>query len=629
MRFRSGIVRGRGGVVYRSAIVALLVAHVALVTLQIVTTFPVVDELAHVPSGVAHWQEHDFAYYRVNPPLGRLVATAPMMLPWYDSVYKSVDYQDDTGARRPEFSAGHRVFSKLGMGIADEFTLPRFGGLAFSLFGAILLGSWVREEAGELAGVVSVGLWALSPTMIANAAVVLPDMAGCSMGVLACYAVYRWAGAPSLGRASVAGVCVALSMLSKSTWVLGLVVFPACFLIARSLAGRRRLASRAAPGGSGDAEGEAIPSQTTSIGTSETAFRRWMGLVLQVAACLLVAIVLVNGGYFFTGWMEPLDSFEFRSRMLSGMEGLEAPPGNRFAGTFLGSFPSLLPRDYLLGIDYLKWEVEEQKLSFLAGEIRLGGWWYYYLVAVAIKTPLGTILLASIGSVLLIRDHARSLLLFLAVPAMVLFASISITGGFNHHHRYVLSIYPVIFAAAGCAFGRGAPGGRGWWFLTGASLVVAAIASLSAVGYPHSFFNRLAGGPYNGYRWLTFSNVEWGHDLKKVESWITRHSGSRDIAAKFGYNVSVRNHFADGVIDFDRLSLLLTTDRWRNVVNERGIYVVVHANRLSDLPSCSISRAVDGREPSEFISPAYRVYLFQGESDLRILDRAHGRGNGR
>lgn len=153
MRFRSGIVRGRGRVVYRSAIVALLVAHVALVTLQIVTTFPVVDELAHVPSGVAHWQEHDFAYYRVNPPLGRLVATAPMMLPWYDSVYKSVDYQDDTGARRPEFSAGHRVFSKLGMGIADEFTLPRFGGLAFSLFGAILLGSWVREEAGELAGI--------------------------------------------------------------------------------------------------------------------------------------------------------------------------------------------------------------------------------------------------------------------------------------------------------------------------------------------------------------------------------------------------------------------------------------------------------------------------------------------
>jgi len=38
------------------------------------------DEVGHLAAGINHWRSGDFAYYRVNPPLVRLIACAPLML---------------------------------------------------------------------------------------------------------------------------------------------------------------------------------------------------------------------------------------------------------------------------------------------------------------------------------------------------------------------------------------------------------------------------------------------------------------------------------------------------------------------------------------------------------------------
>ncbi len=52
--------------------------------------------------------------------------------------------------------------------------------------------------------------------------------------------------------------------------------------------------------------------------------------------------------------------------------------------------PVPLPRNYVLGIDLQKSDFENQDMSYLRGQWRVGGWWYYYLYAMAIKVPLGT-----------------------------------------------------------------------------------------------------------------------------------------------------------------------------------------------------------------------------------------------
>ena len=46
--------------------------------------------------------------------------------------------------------------------------------------------------------------------------------------------------------------------------------------------------------------------------------------------------------------------------------------------------------------------------------------------------------------------------------------------------------------------------------------------------YPHftAFFNRAAGGPANGPRYLLDSNLDWGQDVKKLKAWLAE---SRDV----------------------------------------------------------------------------------------------------
>ena len=38
-----------------------------------------VDEMAHLPAGISIWQLNRFELYRVNPPLVKMVAAAPVM----------------------------------------------------------------------------------------------------------------------------------------------------------------------------------------------------------------------------------------------------------------------------------------------------------------------------------------------------------------------------------------------------------------------------------------------------------------------------------------------------------------------------------------------------------------------
>jgi hypothetical protein len=44
--------------------------------------------------------------------------------------------------------------------------------------------------------------------------------------------------------------------------------------------------------------------------------------------------------------------------------------------------------DFAEGIAVLKGHNDSGHLSYLLGELRSGGWWYFYLVALAAKTPL-------------------------------------------------------------------------------------------------------------------------------------------------------------------------------------------------------------------------------------------------
>ena len=43
-----------------------------------------------------------------------------------------------------------------------------------------------------------------------------------------------------------------------------------------------------------------------------------------------------------------------------------------------------------------------------------------------------------------------------------------------------------------------------------------------------SYFNELAGGPKNGYTYVTDSNADWGQDLKRLKAYLNDYNNCQD-----------------------------------------------------------------------------------------------------
>jgi hypothetical protein len=180
-----------------------------------------------------------------------------------------------------------------------------------------------------------------------------------------------------------------------------------------------------------------------------------------------------------------------------------------------------------------KRDFESHYDSYLGGEWRQEGWWYYYLYALAIKVPLGVWMLAILAAFLGVarRGYAsnwRDELTVLA-PAIVVLSFVSSQTGFNHHSRYVLPIFPFLFiwiSKVARAFERKE---RGTTLFIGAAAAWAIASSLSV--YPHSlsYFNELVGGPANGSAYLVDSNIDWGQDLLYLRDWLKAHPEAQPL----------------------------------------------------------------------------------------------------
>ena len=220
--------------------------------------------------------------------------------------------------------------------------------------------------------------------------------------------------------------------------------------------------------------------------------------------------------------------------MLAGFDADGAgTSGNRFEGGVLEMLPVPLPKDFVYGVDMQKRDFERKAWSYLRGEWRMGGWWYYYAYAVMIKVPLGTWVLILMGlvSAVLCREYRTSWRneLFLLLPGIAVFLLVSSQTGLNHHMRYVLSVFPFLFIWGSRVARSIALEHRAVAAIATIALAWSVVSSLWI--YPHSlsYFNESTGGPTRGHFHLVDSNVDWGQDLLYLKRWLREHPEARPL----------------------------------------------------------------------------------------------------
>jgi hypothetical protein len=158
-----------------------------------------------------------------------------------------------------------------------------------------------------------------------------------------------------------------------------------------------------------------------------------------------------------------------------------------------------------------------------------------------LKTPLPTLLLLILALVCFGREKllkkggntavTNSSLL---IPALGYFA-IALTTDINLGYRHLLPVLPFLFIFVAAVL---VPGGSQLspkqFILPGALITWLAITTVAI--YPHyiAFFNRLAGGPDGGWRYLVDSNIDWGQDLAGLKTWLDANGVDRVWLSYFG-----------------------------------------------------------------------------------------------
>ncbi|MHB1423819.1 MAG: ArnT family glycosyltransferase [Gemmataceae bacterium] len=465
------------------AIITMLAVHVFLLVDGIFKHFVTVDESGHLAAGLYHWQAGCYDMYQVNPPLPRMLAVLPALAdPDIPSILPVA-----SGGWRNEFTNARLHAYECGPYYLHFLRLARLAGIFWSVLGAWIVYCWSHRLYGRGGGLISLALWCFSPNVLAHGQMATPDLPATVAGLAATYQYWHYLRSPTWLDAILAGFLLGIALLCKLTLLVLFAIWSVLWIIQRF--------------------------QTQKSTRPRT---------LHGCAMIFLSLLVLNLGYGFDQTCKPLGDFQFFSELLANR-----PIGNRFRDTSFRWLPVPVPAEYLRGIDMQRYEFEHGYFSYLMGEWRSQGWWYYYLIGLTLKVPLSTWCLILIGLVLLIARRPSGCCwrddLTLWLPVVVILGLVSSQIGFNHHLRYVLPLFPYAFIAAGrTSWLLYLPKWRLGWI---APVLVLVTITTTVRIHPHhlSYFNELAGGPNHGHDYLLDSNIDWGQDLLFLKQWLNDH----------------------------------------------------------------------------------------------------------
>jgi hypothetical protein len=182
--------------------------------------------------------------------------------------------------------------------------------------------------------------------------------------------------------------------------------------------------------------------------------------------------------------------------------------------------------------------------AYLLGEVRMDGWWYFFPVALAVKTPIPFLLFFGVGlGVVLGMERGatrwRALAPAAAAGALLL---VSLPSRINIGLRHVLPIYVLLAVLAGLgavALWRWRKAG-----LLGPALAAALVAWQVAGGiriHPDylAYFNELAGR--HPERILVDSDLDNGQDLRRLADTL-RALGVKEVGLAYAGSATVAEH---------------------------------------------------------------------------------------
>jgi hypothetical protein len=456
--------------------VLLLWIFFAQAATSMVAESPTVDEQAHLMRGYVYLELGDLRFKIGHPILANALSAVPL----WALTELSLPTDDPAWQENRWGAFSDRFIWRPGNNVDLIFFLSRLVTVTLGMLLATLIFRWTRQLWGRGAGLVALTLFVFDPTIVAHSRYTTDDVAVSLSYFAATYGLWRYLETDRMRDLALTGVAFGLAQGCKFSALLLIPVFVVVvclwpFLHSATAANRRQ----------------------------------WF---LEHAAGL--AVIFAIGGLTLWGGYR----FDFRPL-----------PGRSLRLPAIGYFEDLI------------WEIRyfgREGYAFLCGNYSATGWWCYFLVAFALKSPLPALLLLGV-TVISLRQRLTSprwggeqgqRLMALLLPALVYFFS-TLVSPLNIGYRFFIPILPFLYVLAGRLAALVKPRQR---LLLVGVLIWSAVVALNI--YPHylAYFNELVGGPDNGWRYLVDSNIDWGQDLPTLHDIVERHNLGRIKLSYFG-----------------------------------------------------------------------------------------------
>lgn len=437
------------------------------------------DEPEHLAAGMALLEQGQYPFDNQHPPLARLAAAIGPHL---------------AGARLPTpvpylgvnagVNAGRDVLYNAPAGYWQMLTLARLGMLPFLLVLVVATWQWTRRWHGEPAAALAALFVVCTPAIIGHASVVAVDVAVTGLAMLSLYALVRWLQFPDLRHTLWLGLATGLALASKIS------ALPFIGIAALALIGIRLLLLRGA----------------------DSPHWQWRRRLPQVALMVLMICAITVGIYgprlvhpvqaanqlfdSSSAWHEQAQQLAARIRVPLGVQEII----NNVMGVI--------------------WHNDHGHPSYLLGETSSFGWWYFYPVALAVKTPLPLLILGLTGLALLALRGWRERSLYLMAPSVCFAAILLFCCLYSHINigvRHVLIAYPLLAIGAGTAVVSGLHYSRvAWLRVAVGGLTLWQVVTMALVWPNYLAYFNLASRSHPE-RILVDSDLDWGQDLRRLE----------------------------------------------------------------------------------------------------------------
>ena len=512
----------------------------------------VMDELAHIPAGYSYVKFFDYRLNPEHPPLVKALSALPLLFQDLKFPIDSDAWQNQVNT---EWEVGKEFLYNSGN---DADKIIFYSRLAPMLLLLLLIGFtyfWANELMGRWWALLPATLIAFSPNFLAHGHYVSTDI-GATLGILvSSYYFLRSINDPSRKNIAIAGIAFGFAQLLKFSAIL---LVPFFILIVAILLLEKTIKEIKSP----------------VVGNKIKKIFRY----ICVDFGRLLLIFVIGGILIYLVYALFTLNYPIEKQYSDTLSIVQSIDNNLLTRSVLAMSQNKITGplgEYFLGISMAMKRASEGSLNYFLGEASNTGNWRYFPAILLMKETLPALIIIFIASILSLWNILKTagkggksiknkffeyFTTNFSEFSMIIFVAgywlYSTKSNLNIGFRHIMPTLPFIYILSAQAIKklfyvapRAIPGSLTERFMNAMHkilnlgikyiilfglLIWLITGTVFAGPYYLSRFNEFFGGTFNGYKYATDSNFDWGQDLKRLKEFTDAEKIDKIAVDYFG-----------------------------------------------------------------------------------------------